>query len=194
VAAHQSGQLMSTPKEQRFTEVYLAYYAYVLGYLIRRSAGHDARDAAAEVFTVLWRRFDELPADVEPLPWLYGIAARVLANQRRGDRRRRYLRTRMKAVAVLAGDVPERGALPVGPNVSLVAALNTLSESDREVLLLNAWEGLPASQIALRFGISVTAAEKRLSRAKSRFAQALPRPEHRTGSTTTSELSEREAR
>ena len=194
VAAHQSGQLMSTAQEQRFTDVYLAHYADVLGYMLRRSAGHDARDAAAEVFTVVWRRFDEMPADVEPLPWLYGIAALVLANQRRGDRRRRNLRTRMNGLAAIAVVAPEPPAVTAGQNASLLAALNTLSANDREVLLLNAWEGLSASQIALRFEISLTAAEKRLSRAKGRLARALPRVEQPAGSRSTSDVAEGEAR
>jgi RNA polymerase sigma factor (sigma-70 family) len=194
VTAHESGQLMSTTQEQRFTEVYLAHYADVLGYLLRRSADHDARDAAAEVFTVVWRRFDEMPAHFETLPWLYGIAAHVLANQRRGDRRRRNLRTRINGAAAATFVAPEPSAAAAGPNASLATALNTLSNSDREVLLLNAWEGLPASQIALRFKISLTAAEKRLSRAKARLARALPPAEQPTGSRTTAELSEGETR
>lgn len=189
VTAHTSRvSLMSTAQEQRFTEVYLAHYADVLGYLLRRSAGHDARDVAAEVFTIVWRRFDEVPTDVEPLPWLYGVATRVLANQRRGDRRRRNLRTRMNGFAAIAVVAPEPNA--AGQNASVVAALNTLSDIDREVLLLNAWEGFPASQIALRFEISLTAAEKRLSRAKTRLARALSQAEHPTESGTTSELAE----
>jgi len=176
---------MSTAQEQQFTEVYLAHYAHVLGYFLRRSAGHDARDAAAEVFTVVWRRFDEMPAHAETRPWLYGIAAHVLANQRRGDRRRRNLRTRMNGAAAIAVVGPEPSAAAAGPKASLVAALNTLSSSDREVLLLNAWEGLPASQLAMRYEISLTAAEKRLTRARTRLGRALQQAEQPTRSRTT---------
>lgn len=181
---------MSTSREQQFTEVYLAHYADVLGYLLRRSAGHDARDVAAEVFTVVWRRFDAVPERLETLPWLYGIAANVLANQRRGDRRRRNLRARMRGSSARAVITPEYSVAAVGPGASLLAALNTLSDRDREVLLLNAWEGLPASQIALRFEISLSAAEKRLSRAKARLAQALRQAERPTGSRAAAELAE----
>jgi RNA polymerase sigma-70 factor (ECF subfamily) len=145
---------------------------------------------AAEVFTIVWRRFDEMPARVETLPWLYGLAAHVLANQRRGDRRRRNLRTRMNGAAAIAAIAPEHSAAAAGPNASLVAALNTLSNIDREVLLLNAWEGLPASQIALRFEISLPAAEKRLSRAKARLTKALAQAEQPTRSRTTAEIAE----
>jgi RNA polymerase sigma-70 factor (ECF subfamily) len=195
VIAHESGQMMSASKEQRFTEIYLARYADVLGYLLRRSAGHDARDAAAEVFTVVWRRIDEMPDGADPLAWLYGVAANVLANQRRGERRRRNLRSRMNGLAAAPVIVsePHEGEGVAGEHASLVTALNTLSDVDREVLLLNAWEGLPASQIAARFEISLAAAEKRLSRAKARLARTLPPTEQSTGSTATSNLREGEA-
>lgn len=96
----------------------------------------------------------------------------------------------MKGAAAIAVVVPEPSATAAGPDASLVAALNTLNNSDREILVLNAWEGLPASQIALRFEISLTAAEKRLSRAKGRLRRALPQTEQPSRSGTAAELAE----
>ncbi len=52
-----------------------------------------ADDVVAEVFVVCWRRFEDVPAD--PLPWLLGVARRVLSTQRRGERRRGALRERL---------------------------------------------------------------------------------------------------
>jgi RNA polymerase sigma-70 factor (ECF subfamily) len=190
VCANESGQLMSAARDQRFTDVYVAHYADVHGYLLRRSAVDDARDAASEVFTVVWRRIDEMPADVRALPWLYGVAARVLANQRRGNRRRRDLRTRLDRVASTSAVASVRAAAEAEPNDSLMAALNTLGHVDREILLLNAWEGLPASQIAVRFEISLDAAEKRLTRAKARLERALAQTEHSMWARPTSGLAE----
>ena len=52
----------------------------------RRRVGPDASaDVAADTFAIAWRRFAELPHD--PLPWLYGVARRVVANHRRGAER-----------------------------------------------------------------------------------------------------------
>ena len=48
-------QVMTTPSENRFTELYVAHYADVLGYLLRRTSRDDAVDVAAEVFVVVWR-------------------------------------------------------------------------------------------------------------------------------------------
>jgi RNA polymerase sigma-70 factor (ECF subfamily) len=170
---------MTSPEEQRFTEIYVSHYAQVHGYVLRRSGVDDARDATAEVFTVAWRRFDELPTDVKVLPWLYGVAAKVLANQRRGARRRGALITRMNGAAVIHEE-PVESSDVARPDASLLAALNALSEQDREIVLLNAWEGLPASQLAFRYGISLKAAEKRLTRAKARLARGLRNVERST--------------
>jgi RNA polymerase sigma factor (sigma-70 family) len=167
---------MSAARDRRFTDVYVAHYADVLGYLLRRSTSDDARDAASEVFTVVWRRLDEIPTDVSALPWLYGVAAHVIANQRRGNRRRRDLGIRLDAVTP-TGDTAAEVAANADPKDLLMAALKTLARVDREILLLNAWEGLPASQIALRFKISLDAAEKRLTRAKARLASELEKAE-----------------
>ncbi len=95
---------------------------------------------------VCWRRLDELPA--EPLPWLLGVARRVLSTQRRGERRGAALHRRLTesgtprpAVGALSPVVGSTGA-------ALRDALEQLSETDREILLLIAWEGLSPTQAA----------------------------------------------
>jgi RNA polymerase sigma factor (sigma-70 family) len=173
---------MGIAKDQRFTDAYVAHYADVLGYLARRSSVEDARDAAADVFTVAWRRLDEMPGGIGTRPWLYGVAAHVLANQRRGNRRRRDLRYQLDGVV----PTTNVGPATVAADAELAVALNSLRRTDREILLLNAWEGLPASQIALRFSISLEAAEKRLTRAKARLGSALVQIERSSSTRPTS--------
>ena len=41
----------------------------------------------AEVFLTAWRRIDQIPSGSE-LPWLYGVAHNVVANQQRSFVRR----------------------------------------------------------------------------------------------------------
>ena len=52
-------------------------------------------------------------------------------------------------------------------------ALQQMRSADREVLMLSAWEELTGPQIAKVLGVSVSAAEQRLHRARHRFAQTL---------------------
>ena len=61
----------------------------MLGYALRRTDNtDDAADVLAETFLVAWRRPDEIPPGPQARLWLYGTARRVLANQRRAERRR----------------------------------------------------------------------------------------------------------
>ena len=69
------------PPQVVFERLYRANYDRVLAYGLRRTDPERARDATAETFVVAWRRLADVPPD--PLPWLLGVARRVLANERR---------------------------------------------------------------------------------------------------------------
>jgi RNA polymerase sigma-70 factor (ECF subfamily) len=129
----------------------------------------DAEDVAAETFTIAWRKIDAIPSD-EPLPWLYAVARRVLANHRRGLGRRERLAALLRvedvATPIRAGEDHDGPAF---------AALATLSPADQELLRLVAWEELGNQQIAAVLGITPNAVAIRLHRARERFADALAR-------------------
>jgi RNA polymerase sigma-70 factor, ECF subfamily len=155
------------PRRERFEGVYARYGAAVRAYARRRVVASLADDVAAEVFVVAWRRLDEMPED--PLPWLLACARRVIANLLRGERRRRTLLYRLRAVPSVTGSGTLQSAGP------LAQALRCLSEGDREVLMLVAWEGLTAAQGGEVLGCSEGAFAMRLHRARRRLAVALER-------------------
>ena len=157
-------------RRERFEAVYRELYAPICGYALRRV--HEPEDAAeviAETFATLWRRFDRCPQGDELRPWLFGVARRVIANQRRGERRRSALGERLTANAVPnatahAGEAPNE----------LARAFAALSESDRELLSLVAWEGLTREELAVALGTSRAVVRLRLHRARQRLRDALP--------------------
>jgi RNA polymerase sigma factor (sigma-70 family) len=153
-------------QEQRFADLYQQHYRAVLAYFLRRtSTDADATDATAETFAIAWRRIDRLPE--LPLPWLYGIARRVLANQQRSERRRARLHQRLQETFVAADPVDaQRAAL-------LIDALASLSKNDRELLLLAAWEGLAPREIAQVLNVPATVISVRLHRARNRLRARL---------------------
>jgi RNA polymerase sigma-70 factor (ECF subfamily) len=161
--------------EQRFAALYAAYHPHVFGYVLRRcDQAEDAADAIAETFLVAWRRLDRAPADDAVKLWLYGISRRVLANQRRGDRRRAALSERLQA-ELAAQPMPLSAGYErsLGQDAGLRDALLTLSDEDRELLLLEAWEELDSAQIGAVLGCSAGAARTRLHRARKRLHAAL---------------------
>jgi RNA polymerase sigma-70 factor (ECF subfamily) len=160
---------------QRFEALFEANYARVLAYALRRVDRQVAEDVAAETFAVAWRRLAAVPAD--ELPWLYGVARRTIANQRRGNRRRAALLARLSREAPAAlGSADVAGA--IAERAAVVAALERLSERDRETLRLIAWEGLDTARAARAAGCSSGAFAVRLHRARRRLVKELAAAGH----------------
>lgn len=154
-------------RRERFEQVFDAHYRAVSAYALRRASPAEAEDAVAETFLVAWRRLDDVPEDAKP--WLLGVTRRVLANQRRAAGRRDALTQRV---------AHERDGEPELPRRSpILHALQRLSEGDREVLLLFAWDGLSAQEAAATLGCSRTAVKVRLHRARRRLRAELQRLE-----------------
>ncbi len=157
----------------RFTRLYEEYYDDVLAYCSRRIGPTEADDATADVFAVAWRRIDDIEWPTVR-PWLYGVARGVLANRLRSSGRRRRLLDRISGMAPVFEELPEVQVVRRAQDEAIIAAVQSLKPTDQEVLLLAAWEELKAPEIAQALGISTSAAEQRLHRAKRRLAAALP--------------------
>jgi RNA polymerase sigma factor (sigma-70 family) len=156
--------------EARFREVF-SHLGAVTAYARRRGSG-DPDGIAAEAMTIAWRRLADVPAD-DPLPWLYATARNlVLAEARRSS----------PSVSG-AAEAARVDAPPIELDPSLDRALRSLSQVDREALLLVAWEDLTPKQAARALRINPTAFRVRLLRARRRLrasleAQAAPPSPH----------------
>lgn len=140
----------------------------LLRYAHRHVGVDEAHDVVAEVFTIAWRRWSDVPNPA--LPWLIGVARRVVGNQQRALRRRHQLRTRLE----LLHDVTHESAGAVDPAERLHAIhqLAALSETEREAVLLVAWDGLDSAAAARVLGLTPATFRKRLSRARAALAPA----------------------
>lgn len=177
-------------RKEKFEDLYRAHADDVLAYARRRTATSEAEEVVADTFLVAWRRLDSVP--LEPLPWLYQVARRTLANRRRSIRRRDSLTmkiSRFEARQELTGDPAENFSDPHW----LVSALARLSERDREVLMLIAWEGLDHHAAAIVLECSRSALAVRLHRARKRLAKELASGGHEQVWKATSNRSAEEA-
>jgi RNA polymerase sigma-70 factor (ECF subfamily) len=169
----------STAEERRFRVLFEAEARGVLGYALRRVEDReDAADVVAETFSVAWRRIGDVPPEPESRLWLYGVARRILANQRRGALRRERLADRMREQLRLTAHAVSPGQDDRSQAVG--DALAGLPEQDREVLLLANWEGLTPAEIAVVVGIPPATARTRLHRARGRLRTALELSGHMT--------------
>jgi RNA polymerase sigma factor (sigma-70 family) len=161
---------MSADDDRRvaFEKLFAAHYWAIRAYVRRRGPSSAVDDIVAETFLVAWRRFDSVSED--PLPWLFGVARRILANQHRTERRRGALAARLRGVNLGSelGWEP-----PAEMSGELAAAMASLSEREREALLLVAWEGLEPGRAARAAGCTPAAFRVRLHRARRRVAAQL---------------------
>jgi len=145
----------------------------VFRYLARRAGPPAAEDLLSEVFVAALTASSRVVAhdSGSALPWLYGIALNVL---------RRHFRQRPPAEGVthdlgMDWDAVDDRLDAWAERGRLRVALEGLSESDRELLLLVSWEGLTHAEAATALGISRVAARSRVHRARMRALKALQR-------------------
>ncbi|TDE94265.1 sigma-70 family RNA polymerase sigma factor [Occultella glacieicola] len=150
-----------------FEDLFTAHAGAVHRYFLRRAPRDDVEDLTADVLATAWRRRADLPEGHE-LPWLYRTAGFVLANHRR--------KGRPVPVESLPDDADgEYAADPadlVLADAQVSDALAALSDRDRHVLMLHAWEGLDGEELAAALGIGRGGAAAALSRARARLRSA----------------------
>ncbi|GAA4608035.1 RNA polymerase sigma-70 factor (ECF subfamily) [Actinoplanes octamycinicus] len=159
---------MADPDDaQQFTALYAEHHRRVYAYAVARAGTALADEVVADTFLVAWRRFAQMPRDT-PLPWLLGVARNVLRERYRTEERQRAIAAEMLAWVADAPDVADG----VAERSALLTALAGLSESDREVLTLTAWDGLRPGDAARVVGCSTATFLVRLHRARTRLTRA----------------------
>jgi RNA polymerase sigma-70 factor (ECF subfamily) len=146
-----------------------------------------ADDLLEEVWVRAFRSRDRYDVGLPALAWLYGIARNVLlAHFRSQPPIRVESPERTSPERTLSGDpdtwdaVDER--LDARRRVSgLTAALAGLSDEDREVLLLIAWEQLTPAEAAVVLNIPQGTARSRLHRARIQLRACLETPDSPAG-------------
>lgn len=163
-----------------FEAMYQRHFRHVLAYCGRRLPSSEAPDAASDTFLVAWRRFDEMPSGDGERPWLYGVAYRVVSNQRRSTGRRRRLNDRLRMVDRPRVEDAAVQVVQADADRMVLAAIAQLDATDQEVIRLSLWEELSSPEVANALGISEAAVRKRKSRARRRLQRILE-PEQEQG-------------
>jgi len=157
--------------------LYDRYAQQVYGFCWRRMAWAPARNEAAEdamsiVFLQAWASRERMVlVDDSARPWLLGVAANVLANERRSQRRFSAALARYQQLAgadtqpdLAEGSVNRVDAASAGARA--VAALRELSGRERVVADLCLLEGLSTAQAARALDLPEGTVKSRLDRAR----------------------------
>ncbi|ACZ29070.1 RNA polymerase, sigma-24 subunit, ECF subfamily [Xylanimonas cellulosilytica DSM 15894] len=167
-----------TRDEASFTTAFRASYDDVRAFLARRVDPQAAEDLTAEVFTRAWNTWHRSP--IPPQPWLFGIARHLVVDRYRDTERRQRLQSRMENDRPL--DLDEARAIDT--SLDFRHAWAQLSDRDREVLALIAWDGLSVTDAATVIGTTRAAYSVRLTRARRRLAHLLDQAGPTTASAT----------
>ncbi|MEV5749605.1 RNA polymerase sigma factor [Actinoallomurus sp. NPDC052308] len=162
-----------------FAALYERHAPHISRYVARRLGDDMADDVTAETFYRAFekrRHYDLGRPDARP--WLYGIAANVMAQYHRKETRmlRAFARSGADPVVQTYGgqlDTADDRVMATGMHQSLATALAGLSRAHREVLLLIAWADLSYEETAQALGVSVGTVRSRLHRARKKIRAAL---------------------
>jgi RNA polymerase sigma-70 factor, ECF subfamily len=155
-----------------FDRIYATHAARLFGFLLRLAR---RRDIAEDVFQETWCKLassaTKLDMSTDPLGWLLTVARNAYYDQARRERRLQPLADndiRACFIESTESELVQREGLQ-----ALERGLATLSDVDREVLLLVGVEQLSHDLSAQVLGITHAALRKRLSRARERLRAAI---------------------
>ena len=156
---------MERERADRLEQLFSDHARAVRAYALRRVDAETAEDVVSDVFVVAFRRLEVVPDPA--LPWLLATARKIIANHHRAVSRRERLNSELWPLQAGVWSDAHAAGHP------LLAGLARLSERDREVILLVAWEELEPEQAAAVLGCSRAAFAVRLHRARRRLATVL---------------------
>lgn len=155
-----------------FAELFETHHDFVWRSLARLGVPlASVDDAAQDVFVVVHKRFDEIRPEAPLRPWLYGIARRIGNRHRTRAARHADLRV----VTPTGPPSPERRVAVLQAEDWVLAVLESLEPTQREVFMLAELEGMRAPEVAVAVGAKLNTVYSRLRLARERFERALAR-------------------
>jgi RNA polymerase sigma-70 factor (ECF subfamily) len=148
--------------------------------VLARLAGPSlaADDLLQEVFVIALDRLPRFGESGPPLPWLFGVAARVAVAARRRQAARRFFGLE-EADEPASPHTPHSDFERQESAAQVYAALEPMDERKRTVFVLYELEGLQGEEIAAALQIPLTTVWTRLGRARTEFAERLRRDRDR---------------
>jgi RNA polymerase sigma-70 factor (ECF subfamily) len=162
-----------SPQLDACFEAYQRELGYLLGSLRRLGVRHaDVEDVVHEVFLVMHRRWQDYDQQRPLRPWLFGIAYRVAAAQRRSGAREFLVESDEAEARDL---LPDDAAAASETRSLLLKALAHVPLERRAVLLMHDVDEMPMREIAEQLALPLFTAYSRLRKARKELDAALQR-------------------
>jgi len=134
-----------------------------------------SRESAEDILQETWLRLAAnaraLPDDTDVGAWLYTVARNLLRDGTRNERRRAVLTPPPPAPSPPEAEEARRAAR--ADVQRLEAALASLPEASREILVLVGVEGMSPAEAGALLGLTAETTRQRLHRARAQLAEAL---------------------
>lgn len=178
---------LNTGVIEDFDQAFTALRGELLAHCYRMlGSWDDAEDAVQDAYLRGYRGWDHFERRASIRTWLYRIATNVCLNVAR-DRARRALPSGIGTPGAYGDDGgeilhPDRWLQPFPGDghdlrLALIAGMQTLSATQRAVLLLRDVLDFPAVEVAEMLDISISAVKSRLQRARASLGAASPKPD-----------------
>lgn len=163
---------LETKDESAFAELVRRHLPMVHTAALRRLGGdgHHAADVAQQVFVALARDATKLVRHPSLVAWLYVATRNIAISLARTEMRRRQRELNMTA---FPDSEPTQSWDRLRPLID--NAMDSLSDSDRHVVLLHYFQGLGFRDVGRLLGLSEDAARKRTERALEKLRTWLAR-------------------
>lgn len=157
-----------------FAELFDRHCRVVNAFATYRVGRETAEDILSETFLVAFRRRGDYdPMRESAVPWLLGIASRIIRRHRAVEARH----WRSFAAGVSQGEHTCEGGVDAAMTRldaerdvdALRSSIAALPKKDRETLLLYAWHGLSYEEVAAALGVPVGTVRSRLNRVRGRL-------------------------
>lgn len=156
-----------------FARLFDAHARALHGYLAGRVGVDIADDLVAETFLVALRRRASYDPEQSPIRgWLYGIATNLARNHVRTEIRGYRASARVHALreAGVEHDAQIVDRLDAQRSARHLAdGLASLTEQERDVLLLTSWAGLEPIEVAAALGVPASTVRSRLHRVRHKL-------------------------
>jgi len=167
---------------EAFEELFARYRGAILGFFRRRlDIGERAEDLAQETFLALVRAVSRYEPRAQFRTYLYGIALKLLANERRKYRSAPFANADSEPVV---DELPDKA-------LWVRQSLAKLEGSEREILMLREYEQLSYMEIAEVLRMPLNTVRSRLFRARMALKNHLD-PEKKTRSAAAAETQEKD--
>lgn len=158
--------------EPAFTELVRRYVDLVYSAAVRISGDRaTAQDITQSVFIALAKNAGQLANHPVLSGWLHHTTRNIAANTIRSEVRRRVHEQEAATMNELLNPANEDSWEDIAPQLD--EALADVSDFDRDAILLRYFQGKTAHEMALTFGITDEAAQKRVNRAVERLRESL---------------------